>query len=125
MGLAKDRIVLAARWEAWRRELEAEHRRLGMSAAEAKAEADRVWARTKARLDWLRAQFDEMMRLEDVFGEQYARFEDAHPEIDWDDPDAPEMPETPEQAELEKIEDAITAVRERDQWPAHLYWGEM
>jgi len=125
MNLAKHRIAMAARWEEWRRGFEAEQRRWGMSAAEAKAETDRVWARVKARGDWLEAQFDEMIRLHDVVGEQYAAFEDAHPEIDWDDPDAPEMPETAELAALHRIEDAITAVRVRDLWPAHLYWKEV
>lgn len=125
MNLAKHRIVLAARWEEWRRELEAEHRGMGMSAAEAKAETDKAWARMKARLDWLRGQFDEMMRLHRALAEYWGRYSDEHPEIDFEDPDCPELPEPPEQAELETIEAAIAAVRERDEWPAHLYWKDV
>ncbi|HWT12251.1 MAG TPA: hypothetical protein VN231_05825 [Allosphingosinicella sp.] len=125
IGTAKQRIAMAAALEKWRRAMEAEQRGLGMSREEARAEVDRRWARMKARLDWIDAQFADMVRLHEIVGEQYARFEDEHPEIDWEDPDAPEMPETPELAELHRIEEALTALRLRDEWPAHLYWSQV
>lgn len=125
MRRAKHRIVLAAKWEQWRRGLEDEHRQLGMEPAEAKAEADRAWARMKARLAWVDEQLEAMQRLHDALGEYWGRYADEHPEIDFEDPDCPQPPQPPEQAALERIEEAIAAVRERDQWPPHLYFGDV
>lgn len=44
-----------------------------------------------------------------------------------DDMDAEEFEalDLPEQAELDAIHAMIEAVRDRDRWPKHLYWGDV
>jgi hypothetical protein len=124
-GLVGQKIVLAAGWEKWRRDYEARQRAFGMNAEEAKAETERAWGRVAARRDWLRAQLEELRRLDRIVFAQFCAYADAHPEIDWEAPDAPDLPETAELAAMHAIEDVLDAVRERDAWPHHLYWGKV
>ena len=113
-----------ADWSEFRRHHIAADLALGLSPEAAEAAAQRAEAQQKARLAWLRGRFERMVQLWDFLGDFWSDFFDAHPGVDEEDPD-PDLlpPDPPEQAELEAIEAEIAAVRERDLWPRHLYFG--
>lgn len=118
----------AADWAAFRRARIADHLALGLPEAAAAAAAERAEARTRARLEWLGERFERMAELWSWLGRYWADFADAHPDIDFEDPDDRDLPlliDPPQQSELESVEAEIAAARDRDVWPRHLYFDEV
>jgi hypothetical protein len=114
-----------AEWSEFRRNLIADDVALGMPEAVAAAAAKRAEARTKARLEWLRARLERMTELWIWLGRYWADYAEAHPEIDLVEPEGDGPQDPPEQAELEAVEAEIAAARDRDVWPRHLYFDEV
>ena len=110
-------------WERFEREAAAELAGLGVSEAEARAEA--AWRRERARMriEWGRERLDAFIEMQERAGEAYGRQIDAHPEVeDWDAPDAPRLPQPPEEAVAQAIYAELTEAIERDRWPRHLHF---
>ena len=126
--MSLDERMTAADWAEFRRARIADHVALGLPRDAAAAAAERAEARSKARLEWLSGRFVRMTELWTMLGRYWAEFADAHPEIDFEDPDDRDLPllvDPPEQAELEAVEAQIAAARDRDVWPRHLYFDEV
>ncbi len=123
-----DSRMTEADWAEFRRGLIADDVALGMPEDVAAAAAARAEARTRARHEWLRGRFQRLHELWTFLGRYWADFADSHPEIDLEDPDDAHLPlllDPPEQAELETVEAEISAARDRDVWPRHLYFDEV
>jgi hypothetical protein len=117
-----------ADWARFRRDRIDEHLALGLPRAAASAAAERAEARTRARLEWLQGRFVRMTELWIALGAYWAEFAEANPDIDLVEPDDRHLlllADPPEQAELESVEAEIAAARDHDNWPRHLYFGEV
>jgi hypothetical protein len=108
-------------WAAVRRQAEEEMAALGMPAAQARAEAEKRTERVRLRVEWARERLDQFFEMQDRAGEAYVKQIEAHPDVDWEDPDAPVLPEPPEAAVAEAIYAEVRAALDEDRWPRHLH----
>ena len=103
-------------WAKWRAEVLENMLALGMSEERAALETREAEERMRARLGWLRGQFDALNAAHDKCADACA---------DLSEQEIEEGAEPPEFAEVKRIERAIGGVRDNDSWPPHLYWGKI
>jgi hypothetical protein len=106
----------------WRRGRAEELLTLEMSEARAIAHLEEAEPRFRARCAWIEERMAAMKAAQKALDAAWFRQLDAHPDVDWDDPDAPELPDPPEQAAFDAIYAEIRAVIDHDRWPRHLHF---
>jgi hypothetical protein len=112
-----------ADWTAIERDAYEENIALGISEAEARAEAGRKVERVRLRIAWADERFNAFLDMQERAGEAYLRQIDEHPEVeDWEAEDAPDLPEPPEEAIAQAIYAEAMAAIERGVWPRHLHF---
>jgi len=75
------------------------------------------WKRVKARVGWVRETLAALHDAQDRMHERCRAAVDRVPEAEF------ERICDEEQAKVDAIMDALNAVRDRDEWPRHLYWS--
>ena len=82
------------------------------------------WRRIQARVAWVRETIAALTDANDrVFAAWQRIFESLPDDIDDEELEAMHIPDPPEQAEVDAIHAELDAALERDEWPAHLYFG--
>jgi hypothetical protein len=94
------------------------------AAARRARDQEAAAARIAARAAWVNEVVPALFAAQDRVHQAWIRMFDALPD-DLTDEQAEALPEPPEQAELDALQAQIDAVLERDQWPPHLYWGDI
>jgi hypothetical protein len=97
-------------------------RALLAKAQAAAGEREQAEARTAARVAWVHETIARLRSAQERVEAAWERIFAALPD-DLDDEALEAIPEPPEQAELDALHAEIAAVRDRDQWPRHLYWS--
>ena len=113
-------------WAAVRAEAMAEMIGLGFSDEAAAAEARRIEARRRARIDYGFALVDRMRAAQKAVDSAWNRRFDENPEL-CDETDGAEdaleaMGDVPEQAALDSALDEVQAVIREGRWPRHLHF---
>jgi hypothetical protein len=92
--------------------------------ADASAEIERMAARRVARIAWAEQAVSDFVAAQRRVAEAWSRiFDQLGEELDEDELEA--LPDPPEQAVADALWAEIVAVRDRDQWPRHLHWGDV
>lgn len=106
----------------WREAQVAELVGLGLPEDEAIAQMLEAEPRVRARFAWAEDRIAAMRAAQKALDAAWFRRLDAHPDVDWDDPDAPILPDPPEQAAFDAIHAEIMAAADHDRWPRHLHF---
>lgn len=82
------------------------------------------WRRKAARIAWVKETMARLRAAQKKVDAAWERlFEGLPDDISDEELEALDLPEPPEQAEVDAIFAELDAVRERDLWPRHLYFG--
>lgn len=81
-------------------------------------------SRIAHRQAWAAQAVRDLAAAQDRVTQAWDRALDALDE-DADEDAGDALPDPPEQAEVDRLHAEIDAVRTRDLWPRHLYWGDV
>jgi hypothetical protein len=96
------------------------------AAGEKAGEQARHESRLAARIAWVKERIAALKAAQQRVFDAWDRILDALPDdIDDKELEAMDIPDPPEQAELDSIHAELDAVRDHDQWPRKLHWGDI